>query len=77
MCLTLAFSLDYYTDVLDLRYILEDVTEDPLLKKYSKLNDKLIGIVEDYSLVSFCTLYIEVCRQLIFLRVQQGTMMIS
>lgn len=77
MCLTLAFSLDYYTDVLDLRYILEDVTEDPLLKKYSKLNDKLIGIVEDYSLVSFCALYIEVCRQLIFLRVQQGTMMIS
>ncbi|RUS80609.1 hypothetical protein EGW08_011619 [Elysia chlorotica] len=55
----LAFSPDFYTDVLDLQYLLGLLQDDPFLQKYKKLNESLVGIVEDYSLVSFCPLSVE------------------
>ncbi|XP_038047388.1 GPN-loop GTPase 2-like [Patiria miniata] len=55
----LAFNLDYYTEVLDLQYLLEYLGGDPFLKKFKKLNEALIGLVQDYSLVSFITLNVQ------------------
>ncbi|XP_059161678.1 GPN-loop GTPase 2-like isoform X2 [Physella acuta] len=55
----LAFNPDYYTDVLDLHYLLDHLQDDPLLHKYKKLNEALVGIVEDYSLVTFVPLSVE------------------
>ena len=57
-----AFNLDYYTEVLDLKYLLEHLSDDPFFKKYKKLNEALIGVIEDYSLVSFVPLNIQVCN---------------
>ena len=36
------------------------VQEDASLQKYKKLNEAIVGIVEDYSLVSFVPLMVEV-----------------
>ncbi|XP_041463558.1 GPN-loop GTPase 2-like [Lytechinus variegatus] len=55
----LPFNLDYFTEVLDLGYLLSHLEEDPFLKKFKKLNEALIGLVEDYSLVSFIPLNIQ------------------
>ncbi|CAD5124213.1 unnamed protein product [Dimorphilus gyrociliatus] len=52
----LSFRLDFYADVLDLSYLLEQAEEAESFKKYNKLNKVLAGIVEDYSLVSFIPL---------------------
>lgn len=49
----LLFSLDYYTEVLDLKYILDALDEIPEYKKYKKLNEAIVSMVEDYALVSF------------------------
>ncbi len=54
-----AFNLDFYTEVLDLQYLLQYMEGDQFLKKYKKLNEALIGLVQDYSLVSFVTLNIQ------------------
>ena len=61
MCYTIEYGLEYYTEVQDLSYLLEHVTDDPLMVKYKKLTGALIGIVEDYSLVNYMTLNVEVC----------------
>ena len=55
-----AFNLDFYTDVLDLNYLLEHIKDDPFTQKYKKLNEVLVGLVEDYGLVSFKTLDVQV-----------------
>jgi len=55
----LAFNLDFYTDVLDLNYLLEHIKDDPFSQKYKKLNEALVGLVEDYGLVSFRTLDVQ------------------
>ncbi|XP_077984533.1 GPN-loop GTPase 2-like [Glandiceps talaboti] len=55
----LAFNLDYYTDVLDLHYLLEHLDSDPFTKKYCKLNKTLVDVIQDYSLVSFTTLNVQ------------------
>ncbi|GAB1600235.1 GPN-loop GTPase 2-like [Argonauta hians] len=52
----LAFNLDFYTDVLDLNYLLEHLQDDEIFRKYKKLNTAMVGIIEDYSLVSFVAL---------------------
>ncbi|XP_055856231.1 GPN-loop GTPase 2 [Episyrphus balteatus] len=49
----LNFNLDFYTDVLDLKYLLEALDTSPTMQKYAKLNAAIVGMVEDYSLVSF------------------------
>lgn len=55
----LQFNLDYYTEVLDLQYLLDNLTDDPFMKKYKKLNEALVGLVESYGLVSFLTLNVQ------------------
>ena len=55
------YGLEYYTEVQDLSYLLEHVSDDPLMIKYKKLTGALVGIVEDYSLVNYMTLNVEVC----------------
>nr|CAD7434564.1 unnamed protein product [Timema monikensis] len=55
----LLFGLDYYTEVLDLNYLLEALDDDPLTRKYRKLNAAIISLVEDYGLVSFIPLNIK------------------
>lgn len=48
----LKFNLDFYTDVLDLKYLVDNIDDGPK-KKYKKLNSCLISMIEDYSLISF------------------------
>ncbi|KAM9245020.1 GPN-loop GTPase 2 isoform 3-T3 [Dugong dugon] len=55
----LAFNLDYYTEVLDLSYLLDHLTSDPFFRHYRQLNEKLVQLIEDYSLVSFIPLNIQ------------------
>ncbi|KAK3741811.1 hypothetical protein QZH41_010446, partial [Actinostola sp. cb2023] len=55
----LAYNLDFYTEVMDLNYLVEQLKDDAFTKKYKKLNDALVGLVQDYSLVSFITLNIQ------------------
>lgn len=77
-----AFNLDFYTDVLDLRYLLDrlddqnDDIEDgssgaatldlpyrrpptALQQRFRRMNEALIDVIEDFSLVSFLPLQIE------------------
>ena len=35
--------------------------DDPFFAKFKKLNEAIIGVVEDYSLVSFAALDVQVC----------------
>ena len=49
----LQFGLDFYTDVLDLNYLLDALNIDPFTKKFHKLNGCLVEVIENYSLVSF------------------------
>lgn len=64
----LAFNLDFYTDVLDLKYLLEALDATPGMQKYSKLNAAIVSMVEDYSLVTFQPL--DVNRQESLLRLK-------
>ncbi|KAL7980462.1 hypothetical protein Chor_001616 [Crotalus horridus] len=51
--------LDYYTEVLDLSYLVDHLASDPFFKNYQRLNKKLVGVIEDYSLVSFVPLNVQ------------------
>uniref|UniRef100_A0A8C3J0I9 GPN-loop GTPase 2 n=1 Tax=Calidris pygmaea TaxID=425635 RepID=A0A8C3J0I9_9CHAR len=55
----LAFNLDYYTEVLDLSYLLDHLASDPFFRNYRRLNEKLVEVIEDYSLVSFVPLNVQ------------------
>ena len=44
----LHFNLDYYTEVLDLEYLLDTFPEDNFTKKYKQLNEALTGLINDY-----------------------------
>ena len=55
-----AFSLEFYTEVMDLRYLLSHFSDQPFFQRYKKLNEALVGLVEDYSLVSFIPLNVQV-----------------
>lgn len=39
---------------------MEHLSDDPFFRRYKKLNEALIGLVEDYSLVSFVPLNVQV-----------------
>ncbi|KAB7495478.1 GPN-loop GTPase 2 [Armadillidium nasatum] len=56
---SLEFGLDFYTEVLDLDYLLESLDKGPLTKKYHKLNKAIAEVVTDYSLVSFLPLSVD------------------
>lgn len=64
----LDFGLDFYTDVLDLEYLLELLDDGPFTKKYKKLNKAIIGLVENYSLVSFVPLDVTSNKSLLELK---------
>lgn len=49
----LDFGIDFYTEVLDLNYLLDCLDSGHFTNKYKKLNGAFVSIIEDYSLVSF------------------------
>lgn len=55
----LPMRLEYYTHVQDLRYLCETLEDDPIGKRYSKLNKAICELIEDSSLVSFVPLCVE------------------
>ncbi|EDQ86702.1 uncharacterized protein MONBRDRAFT_38320 [Monosiga brevicollis MX1] len=55
----LDFNLEFYTDVLDLRYLLDRLPTSPLFERHRAFNAALCDLVEDFSLVQFYTLCID------------------
>lgn len=55
----LAFNLDFYTEVQDLSYILPALEMDGRMKRFAKLNEAIVGLIEDFGLVGFETLAVE------------------
>lgn len=55
----LAFNLDFYTEVQDLSHMLPLLETDTRLKKYAKLNEAIVDVVDGFGLVSFETLAVE------------------
>ncbi|XP_059810654.1 GPN-loop GTPase 2 [Hypanus sabinus] len=55
----LAFNMEYYTEVLDLSYLLDHLVKDPFFKNFRQLNKKLVEVIQDYSLVSFIPLNVQ------------------
>ncbi|XP_037940251.1 GPN-loop GTPase 2 [Teleopsis dalmanni] len=49
----LKFGIEFYTEVLNLRFLLDTLEDTPAMKKYHKLNEAICSMVEDYSLVSY------------------------
>uniref|UniRef100_A0A5S6QD86 GPN-loop GTPase 2 n=1 Tax=Trichuris muris TaxID=70415 RepID=A0A5S6QD86_TRIMR len=49
----LSFGIDFYTEVLDLHYLLEHMPQSSFSSKYNKLSKMLCQVVEDFGLVSF------------------------
>ncbi|XP_025987373.1 GPN-loop GTPase 2 [Solenopsis invicta] len=66
----LAFNIDFYTEVLDLKYLLEQLDENRFTAKYKKLNTALVSIIEDYSLVSFIPL--DITNKALLLKVKNA-----
>lgn len=58
-CLDLAFDIEYYSEVMDLEYLVQMLDNDVFGKKYHGLNKALCELVEDFNLVGFATLNIE------------------
>ncbi|KAJ3083818.1 GPN-loop GTPase 2 [Quaeritorhiza haematococci] len=54
-----AFNLDFYTEVLDLSYLLQQLNTSHFGSKYVALNKAMCDLVEDFGLVGFYTLCIE------------------
>jgi hypothetical protein len=55
-----AFKLDFYAQVQDLSYLLEHLDQSHRTKRYSALNVAICDLIEDFGLVSFETLAVEV-----------------
>ena len=59
----LPFSLDFYTDVLDLNYLISDMNQSSSTTKFStrfmKLTSALVDLITDFSLVQFIPLDIQ------------------
>jgi len=55
----LAFGLEFYTDVMDLNYLLDLLNEGVFGNKYVGLNKAICELVEEFGLVHFHPLYIE------------------
>jgi hypothetical protein len=56
----LPFNLEYYTEVQDLSYLESSLQTERSGPKFASLNRAICGLIEDYSLVSFETLAVEV-----------------
>ncbi|CAL9706010.1 unnamed protein product [Knipowitschia caucasica] len=55
----LAFNLDFYTEVMDLSFLLDHLASDPFFKRFRRLNKKLTEVIQDYGLVSFVPLNVQ------------------
>jgi len=56
----LNFNIDYYTEVLDLEYLVDSMPDDPFFSsKFKKLNAAITDLVQNYSLVSFVPLSVD------------------
>lgn len=64
----LQFNIDFYTDVLDLHYLVDAIADDPFMKKYKKLNEAMTELIENYSLVSFIPLDIRSKERMLNIR---------
>lgn len=53
-------SLDFYADAQNLEHILNGLADKPSMKRFRKLNLALAEVIEDFGLVSFETLNIQV-----------------
>ncbi|KAG5681425.1 hypothetical protein PVAND_010862 [Polypedilum vanderplanki] len=60
----LLFNLDYYTEVLDLKFLVDALDSKAEFKKYKKLNEAIISLVEDYGLVTFQPLDVNETRSI-------------
>src|SRR4051794_5391528 len=60
-----AFKLEFYTTPTDLKYLVDAMDETPWTKRYHGLNAALCELIEDFSLVGFCTLAVEVGSMLL------------
>ncbi|RKO90802.1 hypothetical protein BDK51DRAFT_35791 [Blyttiomyces helicus] len=63
----LAFNLDFYTEVQDLSYLLEQLSSTPRTSRFASLNRALCELIEEFSLVGFRTLCIEDRRSVLAL----------
>ncbi|XP_015781934.1 GPN-loop GTPase QQT1 [Tetranychus urticae] len=50
------FNIDYYCEVLDLNYLIDQIIDDPFMEKFKKLSQAIAGVVESYGLVTFVPL---------------------
>ena len=55
----LQFNVDFYTEVMDLQYLVDAMSEDPFMKRFKKMNEAMTDLIENYSLVSFIPLEIK------------------
>jgi GTPase SAR1 family protein len=55
-----AFDLRYYTECRDLSYLLSNLEKEPRAGKFGALNRAMVELVEDFGLVGFETLAVEV-----------------
>ncbi|XP_053562964.1 GPN-loop GTPase 2 [Bombina bombina] len=55
----LAFNLDYYTEVMDLSYLVDHLTSDPFFRRHRRLHEKLAEVIQDYGLVTFTPLSVK------------------
>lgn len=46
--------------------------EDPIFKRYKKMNEAMVGLVEDYSLVSFVALTVQVKTNIYYRLLMKG-----
>jgi len=56
----LLFDLRYYTEVQDLSYLLDNLNQQSRTDKFKALNKAMVELVEEYGLVGFETLAVEV-----------------
>lgn len=55
----LDFDIDFYTEVLDLNYLVEMIPDDPFMAKHKKLTKAITELVQDYGLVHFLPLSVD------------------
>lgn len=60
---------------MDLTYLLDHLAADPFFKKFRHLNEKLAEVVQDYSLVSFVPLNVQVPVLLLVLTAKEELVM--
>lgn len=56
------FNLDFYTEVQDLSYLSNSLQQ--AAPRFAELNERICSLIEDYSLVGFETLAVEVGESL-------------